>query len=146
MTKLEQSKKKQLVRRMDDWNTDSRGEKIPLVDNCWFKAELELGECMKDAKESFEDWTTDATRSFKEYFSSGGSSSSFRRTTTTAGAKEASSWSMFADATNVASVAASSVMDSMVILGKKLDDTVLEAVEQSRDAIQDATQFMRKDL
>lgn len=99
---------------------------------------------MKDAKESFEDWTTDTTRNFKEYFASASGSRSRARTTNTA--KEASTWSMFADATTVASVAASNVMDSMVTLGKKLDDTVLEVVEQSRDAIQDATHFMRKDL
>lgn len=55
------------------------------------------------------------------------------------------SWNLFSDATTTVSVAASNVLDSMLSLGKTLDDTVVQAVEQSRDAIQDATQFMRQE-
>lgn len=116
---------------------DPGGEKkVLLADNCWFKAELELGDCLNDATDSLAELSSDATKAFQKLFFNGGDDDDGHDA---AALFQANAWKAASEATNVVASAAVTVIDSMVSFGKVMDDSVLFAIEQTRDAVEDAT-------
>jgi hypothetical protein len=135
--------KQQQRRQREAWNTRSDSDwenedfiaanKVLLADNCWFKAELELGDCLNEATDKFTEFSADATKTFQKYFWNENENED------TAAVFQASAWKAASEATNAVAAAAVNVMDSMISMGKVLDDSVLYAIEQTRDAVEDAT-------
>ena len=108
-----------------DWlDQDDPSNKVLLADNCWFKAELELGECTNDAKDSL----TDTAEQIQNYFA--GEDGIFQ-----AGFSAA----FFTEASNTVATAAVTVMDTMMSLNKMLDESILQVMEETRDAVQEAS-------
>jgi outer membrane murein-binding lipoprotein Lpp len=140
---MKAAKQQQERRQREAWNTrtDSDWEdedflaanKVLLADNCWFKAELELGDCLNEATDKFSEFSADATKTFQKYFWNENDNED------AAAVFQASAWKAASEATNAVASAAVNVMESMVSMGKVLDDSVLYAIEQTRDAVEDAT-------
>ena len=100
----------------ESWSMeDASSSDILHVDNCWFKVELELGECANGAKKSL----TDTAAGIKNYFEredgflQAGFSAAF-----------------FTEASNTVASAAATAMDTMISLRNKLDEAVLWFAEE----------------
>eukprot|EP00545_Synedropsis_sp_CCMP1620_P001269 CAMPEP_0119018832 /NCGR_PEP_ID=MMETSP1176-20130426/20332_1 /TAXON_ID=265551 /ORGANISM="Synedropsis recta cf, Strain CCMP1620" /LENGTH=298 /DNA_ID=CAMNT_0006972915 /DNA_START=177 /DNA_END=1073 /DNA_ORIENTATION=+ len=136
---IEATKKKHAeawsAKTSSDWEDEDfiAANKVLLADNCWFKAELEVGSCLNEATDSISEFSADATKVFQNFF---GNSYGDNDATELF---QANAWKAASDATNVVATAAVTVMDSMVSLGKVVDESVFYAIEQTRDAIEDAT-------
>eukprot|EP00547_Thalassionema_nitzschioides_P002857 CAMPEP_0194224698 /NCGR_PEP_ID=MMETSP0156-20130528/38005_1 /TAXON_ID=33649 /ORGANISM="Thalassionema nitzschioides, Strain L26-B" /LENGTH=281 /DNA_ID=CAMNT_0038956377 /DNA_START=112 /DNA_END=957 /DNA_ORIENTATION=- len=116
-------------------NTDS---KFVLADNCWLKAEIEWGECLQNAKECWSDFASQTIKTVNKFvvFDEDDDAPTILQK---AGALN----DVFSEATRSISKASIKITDSILELGKMVDESILTAVKQTRDAVQDASIFTR---
>mmetsp|Transcript_40809 Transcript_40809/g.60476 ORF Transcript_40809/g.60476 Transcript_40809/m.60476 type:complete len:380 (-) Transcript_40809:129-1268(-) len=128
-----------------DWENEDylASQQVVLAENCWFKATVQLGDCTSNAKDCVSDMTRTMMSSFSNFGKSFYSRSSQAATNplhmagaTLEGLNEASH--LFASATVAAA-------DTMRTAFHVTDKAVLYAVEQTRDAIQDASVTLKVD-
>lgn len=114
--------------------------KFKLIDNCWFKAELELRECANEAKDTL----SDTAEKFYDYFAGSANSNANVDDDDVEHDNSNGNYCALAAFTNDASetvvTAASKVMDSVWSMWSEGWGTpvLLDAIEQTRDAIRDA--------
>lgn len=130
--------------------------KFKLIDNCWFKAELELRQCANEAKDSF----SETAEMVYDYFAGSSSSSSSdnknnnnnapahgemnddkQSDTSSSGSNTNVDYCALAsDASEAVTTAAAQVIDTLWSIWSDVweDPVVQDAVEQTRDTIRDA--------
>jgi len=116
-----------------DWDTESgNSSKFVLTDNCWFKAEFELGNCFNDVKECWSDFASQTIEAVHKI-------ATFEYETD-ASILQAGAWNhIFSEATYSAAKAMTKLRDSMVSWGRTIDQSILYAMGEARDAIEDSS-------
>jgi hypothetical protein len=112
------------VRAEFDWENEdflSSSKSYTVADNCWFKAKIEVGDCLENAKDCWKDYSSKAYTFVHSWLS------------TPDGPKEAT-FNLTHDIAN----AAAHAWGFMRSWTKRMDDSVLEVVEQTRDAVEQA--------
>jgi hypothetical protein len=129
------------IHNKDSDESNNSDSKFKLIDNCWFKAELELRECANEAKESF----SETAEKFYDYFAGTSSSDGSNNSNGAVDGTDSSSsnvnyCALATDASETVAMAAVQVMNSLWSMWSEgWEAPVLQdAVEQTRDTIRDA--------
>ena len=133
-----------------DWEEENiiPSNKLLLADNCWFKAEanIKLGACSSNAKECLHEFSSSIYKTLEGFGKAFWDSSSDFTENDDNPYQAGITLDGLTEATNAIASATIAVTDAMRILvseaSKAMDDSILYAVEQSRDAIEDATYTM----
>jgi hypothetical protein len=126
----------------DDGQGDESSDmdwKFKLIDNCWFKAELELRECANEAKDSF----SDTAEKVYDYFvgsANGNANANDDDKPDNSHGNYCALAALTTDASETVVTAASKVIDSVWSMWSEGwgAPVLLDAMEQTRDAIRDA--------
>lgn len=119
-----------------DGKTADRDSTFVLADNCWLKAELKFGDCLKNAQDCWSDFASKTMKTMNKFvvFEEDDHIPPILQ--------KAGVWNdAFSEATLSAVKAGFKLTDSMVDLGKMMDETILTAVRTTRDAVEDASIF-----
>lgn len=133
-----------------DWEEETTipSNKLHLADNCWFKADvnIKLGACSSNAKECLNELSSNIYKSFEGLGKSFWDSSFGFAENDDKPYQAGITLDGLTEATNAIASATVAVTDAMRIMvseaSKAIDESILYAVEQSRDAIVDATYTM----
>jgi len=119
-----------------DGKTADRDSTFVLADNCWLKAELKFGDCLKNAKECWSDFASQTMKAMNKFvvFEEDDHIPPILQ--------KAGAWNnAFSEATLSAVKGGFKLTDSMVDLGKMMDETILTTIKRTRDAVEDASIF-----
>jgi len=151
---LNEVKEMKLPKLVEDEIINNDAPKFALFNNCWFKAEIEIGDCLNDIKECWTDIASHTYQTFNTIFDYSDNDNAEYNTTDAITILQADWNQMFVETSDNIANATTALFGSILYSGKTIEQSIWNATqtieqsiwyatEQVRDIIQDASIYSK---